>query len=100
MVEHTPTAQAADAAKSLPSAITLLERAVGQREFVKNRGRVAQLTLTIGVPGSVPIYFHLEGAGADAVLALLPDLAEAAVTAAKAEVKALAAAIDTNTGNA
>ena len=100
MVEHTPTAQAANAAKSLPLAITILERAVDQRDFVKNRASVAKLTLTIGVLGSMPIHFHLEGAGADAVRALLPDLAEAAVTAAKAEVKALAAAIDTHTGNA
>ena len=64
MAEHTPTAQAANAAKGLPLAITHLERAVDQREFVKNRGGIAQLTLTVGIAGSVPIYFHLQGAGA------------------------------------
>lgn len=89
MTNARPTPDAVDAARSLNLALTELHRAADESEFVANRAGVAEITLTLTVPGSIPVNYNLTAAEREAALVLLPSLSRARIAAAREKVRAL-----------
>ena len=98
MRDRRPSPDAVSAAQALPLALRELDLAVEQGEYVANRANVANLTLTVEIPGSLPRHFRLTNDERTAALAFLPRFSAARVEAAQEKVRALTARVTATTG--